>query len=42
MGKELAATAVGKDEAIVLKALRLKVISCHLLEKRKHYLVFSC
>ena len=41
MGKELPAAAVGKDKAIVLKALRLKVISCHLLEKRKHYLVVS-
>ena len=41
VGEELTATTIGKDETIVLKTLSLKVISCHLLEKRFHNSVVS-
>ena len=36
MGKELAATTVREDKAIILKVLRLEVMVCYLLQKRFH------
>jgi hypothetical protein len=36
VGKELSATAVGEDKAVILKALRLKVVLCHLTKECFH------
>ena len=36
MKKELATTAVRKDEAIILNGLSLKVMTGHLLQERCH------